>query len=77
MKIDDEFVLPCDFVVGHMHFRKGVKLETVRQFAERSYKIAVTKYFNPDPLFTKKIDELRAEIDEMVSISSTRDNGAA
>lgn len=36
MKIDDEHVLPCDFIVGHMRFRKGVKLETVRGAAERS-----------------------------------------
>ncbi len=33
--IPDEHVLPCDFIVGSVTFRKGVKLETVRQAAER------------------------------------------
>lgn len=31
----DEFVLPCDFIVGNIRFGKGVKLETVRAAAER------------------------------------------
>ena len=35
MKIDDQHVLPCDFVVGHIRFGKGVKLETVRAAAAR------------------------------------------
>jgi hypothetical protein len=39
--IDKEHVLPCDFIVGHIRYGKGVKLETVRQAAERWYKAAV------------------------------------
>jgi hypothetical protein len=35
MKIDDQYVLPCDFVVGHIRYGKGVKLETVRAAAAR------------------------------------------
>ena len=33
--IPPEYVLPCDFIVGAVVFRKGVKLETVRQAAAR------------------------------------------
>lgn len=44
MKIDDEYVLPCDFIVGHIRFGKGVKLETVRKAAERWHAAAVAMY---------------------------------
>jgi len=60
--IDDEHVLPCDFVVGHMRFRKGVKLETVRRAAERWLKIATDAYFTPDPEKIKKLDEIMKDI---------------
>ena len=40
-EIPDEHVLPCDFCVYHMRFRKGVKLEVVRQAAERWLKEAM------------------------------------
>lgn len=33
--IPPEHKLPCDFICGHIRFRKGVALETVRQAAER------------------------------------------
>jgi hypothetical protein len=36
MKIDDEYVLPCDFIVAaEICFGKGTKLEIVRDAAER------------------------------------------
>lgn len=38
--IPPEHTLPCDFIVGHMCFHKGVKLETVRKAAERWFKEA-------------------------------------
>ncbi len=38
--IPPEHTLPCDFVVGATRFRKGVRLETVRQAAERWFKQA-------------------------------------
>jgi len=62
MKIDDEHVLPCDFIVGHMRFRKGVKLETVRRAAERWFKMATDAYFTPDPEKIKKLDEIMKDI---------------
>jgi hypothetical protein len=62
MKIDDEHVLPCDFIVGHIRYRKGVKLETVRKAAERWLKIAVKNYFQPDPEQVKQIDKLVAAL---------------
>lgn len=62
MKIDDEHVLPCDFIVGHMRFRKGVKLETVRKSAERWLRIAVKNYFQSDPEQVKLIDKLVADL---------------
>ena len=37
MKIDPKYRLPCDFVIGGVTFRKGVRLETVRSAAERWY----------------------------------------
>lgn len=40
-KIDARHLLPCDFIVGHIRYRKGVKLETVRAAAERWLKTAV------------------------------------
>lgn len=54
-KIDDEHVLPCDFIVGAVRFGKGVKLETVRAAAERWFKMAGLD-FEPDPI---KLEELR------------------
>lgn len=63
MKINDEHVLPCDFIVGHMRFRKGVKLETVRGAAERWLKIATANYFQPDPEMVKKLDLLVADLE--------------
>ncbi len=39
-KIDKAHRLPCDFVVGHIRFGKGVALETVRTAAERWLKAA-------------------------------------
>jgi len=39
-KIPDEHKLPCDFIVGGVRFGKGVKLETVRQAAERWWRQA-------------------------------------
>ena len=39
-KIDKEHKLPCDFIVGHIRFKKGVSLETVRMAAERWFKAA-------------------------------------
>lgn len=62
MQIDDEYVLPCDFIVGHMRFRKGVKLETVRWAAERWLKMATDAYFTPDPEKVKKLDEMMKDI---------------
>lgn len=62
MKIDDEHVLPCEFIVGHIRFGKGVKLETVRRAAERWLKIAVKNYFQPDPEQVKLIDKLVADL---------------
>jgi hypothetical protein len=53
--LDAEETLPCDFVVGHVRFGKGVKLETVRQAAERWFKMAGMD-FNPDPV---KLEEIR------------------
>ena len=61
-KIGDEHVLPCDFVVGHMRFGKGVKLETVRRAAERWFKIASGAYFKPDPVKVAELDKMLAEI---------------
>lgn len=40
MKIDAEHKLPCDFEVGRIRYRKGVKLETVRAAAQRWYNYA-------------------------------------
>lgn len=60
MKIDDEHVLPCDFIVGSVRFGKGVKLETVRAAAERWYKIAKMDW-EPDPA---KVEELRRLLGE-------------
>jgi hypothetical protein len=40
MAIDPEHKLPCDFIVGHIRFRKGVALETVRLAAERWHRMA-------------------------------------
>ena len=62
MKIDDEHVLPCDFVVGHMRFGKGVKLETVRKAAERWLKVATDAYFKPDPKKVAEIDRMLADL---------------
>jgi hypothetical protein len=39
-EIPAEHKLPCDFIVGHIRFRKGVKLETVRRAADRWHKAA-------------------------------------
>lgn len=51
MKIDDQHVLPCDFVCGHMRFGKGVKLETVRAAAERWLKAAMeAQKLDPDSI---------------------------
>lgn len=61
MKIDDEYVLPCDFVVGHIRFGKGVKLETVRGAAERWLKIAVNS-FPADPDKMKELNLMLAAI---------------
>lgn len=55
MKIDDEHVLPCDFAVGNVRFGKGVKLEIVREAAERWFKMAYADW-QPDPV---KLEELR------------------
>lgn len=55
MKIDPEYKLPCDFIVGHIHFRKGVALETVRQAAERWHAVA-TANFKASPRY--KLDDL-------------------
>ena len=60
MKIPDEHVLPCDFICGHMRFRKGVKLETVRKAAERWLKAATKNYFTEDPELIKRVDALLA-----------------
>jgi hypothetical protein len=38
--IPPEHRLPCDFIVGHIRFRKGVALETVRKAAERWLKVS-------------------------------------
>lgn len=62
MKIDEQHVLPCDFVVGHMRFGKGVKLETVRKAAERWLKIATDAYFKPDPKKIVEIDRMLADL---------------
>lgn len=43
-EIDPEHVLPCDFIVGHVRFAKGVTLETVRQAAERWHRAAAENY---------------------------------
>lgn len=52
-------LLPCDFIVGHVHFRKGVELETVRAAAERWLKIASdVARSKMDPETTKKLREL-------------------
>lgn len=38
--IPPEHKLPVDFIVGHIRYRAGVKLETVRAAAERWYNYA-------------------------------------
>lgn len=43
MKIEPEHKIPCDFVVGQIRYRRGVKFETVREAAERWYKIAASQ----------------------------------
>lgn len=60
MKIDDEHVLPCDFVVGHIRFGKGVKLETVRGAAERWLNMAANS-FQPDQAKMKALDQMLAD----------------
>jgi hypothetical protein len=39
-EIDEKFKLPCDVKIGHITFRAGVTLETLRLAAERWFKIA-------------------------------------
>ena len=56
--IPDEHVLPCDFIVGNMRFRKGVKLETVRKAAERWRRVAIDNYFRTNPEASELIDML-------------------
>ena len=38
--IDPSIKLPCDVEIGHVIFRKGVELETLRLAAERYFMIA-------------------------------------
>jgi hypothetical protein len=52
--IPPEHKLPCDFVVGHIRYRKGVKLETVRQAAERWLRQAAS-FGQPSPYDLKKM----------------------
>lgn len=61
MKINDEHVLPCDFVVGHIRFGKGVKLETVRNASERWLRIAVNG-FTPNLEKMKELNQMLGEI---------------
>lgn len=56
MKIDDRHKLPCDFIVGHVRFRKGVKLETVRQAAERWHKMVCE--MNASKVDQRALDDL-------------------
>jgi hypothetical protein len=56
--IPDEYTLPCDFIVGHIRFRKGVKLETVRQAAERWHRVATAAWGKPK----YDLDELLKQI---------------
>lgn len=46
-KIDAEHKLPCDFIVGYVRFRNGVKLETIRAAAERWFSVASLASYNP------------------------------
>lgn len=48
-EIPDEHVLPHDFCCYHMRFRKGVKLEVVRQAAERWLKEAIRAHAPRSP----------------------------
>lgn len=73
MKIPDEHVLPCDFIVGRVRFRKGIKLETVRRASERWFKIARDAYFRPDPEVVKQLDAMMAEIDREQSVQLPQD----
>lgn len=57
-EIPDEHVLPCDFCVYHMRFRKGVKLEVVRQAAERWLKEAMMRQPPLDPESVETIHKL-------------------
>lgn len=58
MEIDDKYVLPCDFIVGHIRFGKGVKLETVRKAAVRWHTIAAAAY--PLPVDADKLKQMQA-----------------
>lgn len=57
--IDPSHRLPCDFIVGPLRFRKGVKLETVRAAAERWYVLAASTF----PFDLKKVGEINKLID--------------
>lgn len=59
--IAPEHVLPCDFIVGSMIFRKGVKLETLRVAAERWLRAGAEAVKPGD---TTELEKLVAQIND-------------
>lgn len=45
-EIDERHVLPCDFMIGSVRFRKGVALETVRIAAQRWFDEAKASFLS-------------------------------
>lgn len=55
-RIDPSHKLPCDFIVGPIRYGKGIKLETIRQAAERWYN-ALVEYEKPDSVKLAELAE--------------------